>query len=88
MLVPRGTEMSDCLHCDINELVQKHIDSGGADVEIAELAAKIAESLADLILLAPESEQSKLMADAIACFGNVFLEKSGAIETEGSDARH
>jgi hypothetical protein len=78
--------MSDCLHCDINELVQTHIDRGGAD--LAELAARIAESLADLILLAPESEQSKLMADAIASFGHVFLEKSGAIESDESGARH
>ena len=54
--------MSDCLHCDINELVQGYIDRGNAD--IAEFAAKIAESLADLILLAPENEQAKLMAVA------------------------
>jgi hypothetical protein len=78
--------MSDCLHCDINELVQNHIDRGGADV--AELAAKIAESLADLILLAPENEQSKLMADAIASFGHAFLEKSGAIEMDETSPRH
>lgn len=78
--------MSDCLHCDINQLVQKHIDRGGAD--IAEFAAKIAESLADLVLLAPEDEQAKLMADAIASFGHAFLEKSGAIESEESAARH
>jgi hypothetical protein len=78
--------MSDCLHCDINELVQTYIDRGGAD--IAEFAAKIAESLADLILLAPENEQSKLMADAVASFGSAFLEKSGAIEAGESGARH
>jgi hypothetical protein len=78
--------MSDCLHCDINELVQGYIDRGNAD--IAEFAAKIAESLADLILLAPENEQAKLMADAMASFGHAFLEKSGAVETEESDARH
>jgi hypothetical protein len=78
--------MSDCLHCDINELVQNHIDRGAVD--IAEFAAKIAESLADLILLAPENDQAKLMADAMASFGNVFLEKSGAVEVEEPDARH
>jgi hypothetical protein len=78
--------MSDCLHCDINELVQNHIDRGDAD--LVELAARMAESLADLILLAPEDEQSKLMADAIASFGHVFLEKSGAVETDESGARH
>ena len=78
--------MSDCLHCDINELVQNYIDRGDAD--IAEFAAKIAESLVDLILLAPENEQAKRMADAMASFGNAFLEKSGAIEVEEPDARH
>lgn len=78
--------MSDCLHCDINELVQGYIDRGGAD--IAEVAAKIVESLADLILLAPENEQSKLMADAVASFGTAFLEKSGAIDVDETEARH
>ena len=61
--------MSDCLHCDINELVQKHMEREGAD--LAELAARMTESLADLILLAPETEQSKLMADALANLGHL-----------------
>jgi hypothetical protein len=78
--------MSDCLHCDINKLVQDHIDRGGVD--IGEIAAKVTESLADLILLAPEDEQAKLMADVIASFGHVFLEKSGAIESDDAAPRH
>jgi hypothetical protein len=78
--------MSDCLHCDINDLVQSHIERGGAD--LAELAARMVESLADLILLAPEDQQSTLMADAMASFGQAFLERSGAVETEESSARH
>jgi len=77
--------MSDCLHCDINELVQKHMEREGAD--LAELAARMTESLADLILLAPETEQSKLMADALANLGQAFLEKSG-MEPEDNGARH
>jgi len=77
--------MSDCLHCDINELVQQHMERGGAN--LADLAARITESLADLILLAPENEQSKLMADALANFGQALLEKSG-VEPEDSGARH
>ena len=32
--------MTDCLHCDINELVQKHLDREGAD--LADLAARMA----------------------------------------------
>jgi len=78
--------MSDCLHCDINDLVQKHIEGGSAD--LADLAARMVESLADLILLAPETEQSKLMADALANLGHAFLEKSGAVEPEESSSRH
>jgi hypothetical protein len=78
--------MSDCLHCDINELVQKQIDAGDAD--LGDLAARVAESLADLILLAPEADQSKLMADALASLGQAFLEKSGVVDPEGSSARH
>jgi hypothetical protein len=76
--------MSDCLHCDINELVQKRVGEG--DEDIAELAARMVESLADLILLAPENDQSKLMADALAHFGQAFLERGD--ESEGSEARH
>jgi hypothetical protein len=45
------------------------------------------ESLADLVLLAPESEQPKLMAYALSAFGQMLLEKSGAAG-EGSPATH
>jgi len=78
--------MSDCMHCEINELVQKRLEGDGAD--IAELAQMIVESLADLILLAPPADQSKLMADALAQFGHTFLERGGAIEPDPSSARH
>ena len=70
--------MSECLHCDINELVEKQLESEDAD--LADLAARLAESLADLILLAPPGEQSKLMADVLANLGQAYLEKTGAIE--------
>jgi hypothetical protein len=67
--------MSDCLHCDINELVRKRLEgSDRPDVQL--VASMIAESLADLIKsVEPESEQGKVMADAFACFGQAFLEK-------------
>jgi hypothetical protein len=77
--------MSECLHCDINALVDKQLESDGAD--LAELAAKIAESLADIILLAPPEDQSKLMADVLANLGQAFLEKSDTVEPGGS-SRH
>jgi hypothetical protein len=73
--------MSDCLHCDINELVQKHLEQN-EKVDVSEVAGKMVESLADLILSVPEAEQAKLIAFAMAQFGDIFLEKSGAGETE------
>jgi hypothetical protein len=78
--------MSDCLHCDINELVRERLEQGDAD--LAELTAMIVESLAEVILLAPEADQAKIMADAMAHLGHMFLEKSGAIEPEASRAAH
>jgi hypothetical protein len=78
--------MSDCLHCDINELVEKRLESEGAD--LGELAARVTESLADLILLAPEADQAKFMADVLANLGQAFLERSGAIESDESNLRH
>ena len=64
--------MSDCLHCDINELVRKHIESS-TDTDVSKIAAMMVESLADLILsVEPEAEQARVMADALAHFGQVF----------------
>jgi hypothetical protein len=80
----RATE--SCLHCEINDLVQEHIETG-EPVDIVALAANMAESLVDLILLAPEEEQAKLMAVTIGHLGHTFLEKSGAVEG-GSDMTH
>lgn len=79
-------DTAECLHCEINELVQDRLQQDGAD--LGELAAMIIESLAELILLAPESEHSKLMADALAHFGHTFLEKSGAMDGTASRATH
>ena len=77
--------MSDCLHCEINQLVQERFAHGNTD--LVELASMMVESLADLILLAPESDQFNLMAHALSAFGQIVLEKSGALE-DGSTATH
>ncbi len=77
---------TDCLHCEINDLVQQRLE--GQTVDLAELAAMVAESLADLILLAPKDTQGKLMADALAHLGSVFLEKGEEAEGGRSGARH
>ena len=78
--------MADCLHCEINELVAKYAERPEADA--SELAARMAESLVDLILMAPESDRAVLLADAIAVLGQLYLEKSGVVEPGNSTARH
>jgi hypothetical protein len=86
-IAPQDENPSErCLHCEINDLIQDHVE-GQAKVDIVELAAKVAESLAELILLAPEEEQVKLLAATIAHLGHAFLEKSEAIEG-ASDTAH
>jgi hypothetical protein len=77
--------MSDCLHCDINELVRQHVERGTND--LGEIASMIAESLGDLVLLAPDEDRANLLAHAISAVGQVFLEKTGAFEG-GSSATH
>ena len=77
--------MSDCLHCDINQLVQQCLEREDGDV--AEVASMMVESLADLIFLAPEAEQANLLAYVVSGLGQMFLEKSGAREG-GSSATH
>jgi hypothetical protein len=67
-----------CLHCDINDLVQEHVQ-GQEKVDLVALAAKMAESLVDLILLAPEEEQARLLSVSMAHLGHTFLEKSRVI---------
>ena len=63
--------MSDCLHCDIHEL----LNSKGKEANLLEIVAKVTEVLADLILMAPVEDQSKLMADILANLGSFVLEK-------------
>jgi hypothetical protein len=77
--------MSDCLHCDINQPVQQRLEREDGDV--AEVASMMVESLADLILLAPEDEQANLMAYVLSGLGQMIREKSGAVES-GSSATH
>jgi hypothetical protein len=81
-----GGSMSECLHCDINQLVQERMERD--DVDLADLTAMVAEALADLILVAPEIDQAKLLADVMAQLGQMYLEKSGAIEGDPSRATH
>jgi hypothetical protein len=75
----------NCLHCAIVDMVEVRIEKGGADV--GDLATLIAESLVDLILLVPESEQAKLLAHTVSALGDLFLQRSG-VDGGGSGSRH
>jgi hypothetical protein len=44
----------------------------------------MAESLVDLILLAPEEARANLLATTVAHLGQAFLEKSGVIEGDSA----
>jgi len=68
--------MSDCLHCDINDLVRQHVERGTDD--LVEIASMMAESVADLVLLASDEDRANLMAHAISAVGQIVLEKGGA----------
>ena len=76
------SEGESCLHCEINDLVREHIDGQGETVDVTEVAARVAESLVDLILLAPEQEQGKLFAATIAYLGRLFVGESGDGEND------
>ena len=66
--------MSDCLHCDIHELLEGPLQSEGTN--LAEIAAKVTEVLADLILMVPPDQQSMLIADVLVNLGNFLVEKN------------
>ena len=65
--------MSNCLHCEILELLESRLQN--QEVNLAEVAGKVTEVLADLILMAPPDDQSTLMADVLANLGSFLLEK-------------
>jgi hypothetical protein len=77
--------MSNCLHCDIHDLLEDHLQSEEAN--LAEIAGKVTEVLADLILLAPPDERSTLIADILANLGEFVLQK-GESGTGESNPRH
>jgi hypothetical protein len=66
--------MSDCLHCDIHEMLEEHLQNEQADLSI--IADKVTEVLADLILMVPPAEQTLLMAHVVSNLGSMVLQKS------------
>jgi hypothetical protein len=75
------------LHCEIHDMLESHLQSAQAD--LAEVAAKVTEVRADLVLMAPPEAQIALMADVSANLGGMVLEKSqGSDPTNPRGARH
>jgi len=66
--------MSDCLHCDIHDLLESHLEAD--DANMAEIASKVTEVLADLLLMVPPADRAMLMADVIANLGAFVIEKN------------
>jgi hypothetical protein len=78
--------MSNCIHCEIHDLLEVHLQSEEAD--LAEIASKVTEVLADLILMTPRADRGTLMADVLANLGQFILEKNDeAIDTGQSTPR-
>lgn len=72
--------MSDCLHCDINELVRERIE-GQDNVDLGDMVARISESLAETIMLGPKDQWAALTAEAIRHLGQTMLEDIEGIES-------
>jgi hypothetical protein len=66
--------MSDCVHCDIHDVLESHLQSEQAD--LGEIAANVTQVLADLILMAPPGDQLMLLASIVANLGGMVLEKN------------
>ena len=86
----RSLCVSDCIHCDIHDLLEPELAREGAD--LAQIAAKVTEVLADLVLSATPEDRAALLADVIANLGHLVLEKSeeieGASTGEAKSRRH
>jgi hypothetical protein len=82
----RKNNMSDCLHCDIHDLMESHLQN--EETNLAEIAAKVTEVLADLILLAPPDDRGTLIADVLVNLGEFVLQKAENGTGEPNPRRH
>ncbi len=73
--------MSDCIHCDIHDLLEPELAREGAD--LGQIAAKVTEVLADLVLIAAPEDRAALLADVIANLGHMVLEKGEQPDVSG-----
>jgi hypothetical protein len=73
--------VSDCIHCDIHDLLEPELASEQAD--LGQVAAKVTEVLADLVLSAAPEERTALLADVVANLGHLVIEKGEQLEATG-----
>jgi prephenate dehydrogenase len=77
--------MSECLHCDINEVVDKYLEANQS-ADAVEIALRMAESLADFIVFSvPPEQQTRVLAETIAQLGAMVIEK---LESGERDTKH
>ena len=74
--------MSDCIHCDIHDLLEPELSRDGAD--LGAISAKVTEVLADLVVMADPQDRAALLADVIANLGHFVLEKTEQPQSAGS----
>jgi hypothetical protein len=67
-------------------LLEGRLQSQEAD--LTEIAAKVTEVLADLILLAPAADRGMLMADVLANLGEFVLQKADESAGGATPRRH
>jgi hypothetical protein len=77
--------MGECIHCESHDLLDSHFQEDGAN--LADVAAKVTEVLADLVILAAPEDRAMLTADILANLGHFILEKTGEA-AEPSEVRH
>jgi hypothetical protein len=74
--------MSECIHCEIHDLLENHLQ--GEEVNLTEIASKVTEVLADLIVMAPPDKRGMLIADVLANLVQFILDKDGEAVNTGS----
>lgn len=77
----RSCAVSDCIHCDIHDLLEPELAREGAD--LGAIAAKVTEVLADLVVMADPQDRAALLADVIANLGHIVLEKTEQPQAAG-----
>ncbi len=85
MLENWSEPMGECIHCEIHDLLDSHFQTGSAN--LGDVAAKVTEVLADLIILAAPGDRAMLTADILANLGHFILEKTGEA-ADPSEVRH